>query len=56
MIQPMVVFPAEVNTEGNMLIVDGHGYSSSLRNAIPKSLPWKELNVDLVFECTGLLY
>ena len=45
-------FASEVSIEGNMLIVDGHGIQVlAIRD--PKSLPWKELNIDLVFECTG---
>ncbi|MGC1183109.1 type I glyceraldehyde-3-phosphate dehydrogenase [Legionella sp.] len=45
-------FPFEVATEGNMLIIDGHPIQiTAERN--PINLPWKELNIDLVFECTG---
>lgn len=45
-------FPFEVAAEGNMLIVDGHVIRiTSERN--PLNLPWKELNIDVVFECTG---
>ncbi|MFJ1269694.1 type I glyceraldehyde-3-phosphate dehydrogenase [Legionella lytica] len=45
-------FPCEVTTEGNMLIIDGHAIQiTAERN--PLELPWNELNIDLVFECTG---
>lgn len=45
-------FPAEVSIEGNMLIVDGHAIQiTAERN--PLNLPWKDLNIDVVFECTG---
>ncbi len=45
-------FNKEVSFEGTTLIVDGHPISViSERN--PACLPWKELNVDVVFECTG---
>ncbi len=45
-------FAKEVQSEGNLLIVDGHAIQiTSDRN--PLNLPWKDLNVDLVFECTG---
>lgn len=45
-------FNADVSVEGNNLIIDGHTIKvTAERN--PSHLPWKELNVDLVFECTG---
>ena len=39
--------------EGN-LVIAGHRLRT-LRNRNPAELPWKELGVDLVFECTGAL-
>ena len=45
-------FTPEVSTEGNMLIVDGHSIKV-IAERNPENLPWKELNIDLVFECTG---
>jgi glyceraldehyde 3-phosphate dehydrogenase len=45
-------FASDVSIEGNMLIVDGHGIQV-LAQRDPKNLPWKELNIDLVLECTG---
>lgn len=45
-------FASDVTIEGEMLIVDGHSIRvTSERN--PINLPWTDLNVDLVFECTG---
>jgi glyceraldehyde 3-phosphate dehydrogenase len=45
-------FGSEVLLEGNKLIIDGHPIVVTAdRN--PSNLPWKALNVDLVFECTG---
>lgn len=45
-------FGKEVTIEGDMLIVDGHPIRVT-SDRQPSNLPWKELNVDLVFECTG---
>lgn len=45
-------FASEVVVEGQKLIVDGHPiHVTAERN--PANLPWKELNIDLVLECTG---
>ena len=45
-------FDSVVQIEGNHLIVDGHRIVvTSERN--PSLLPWKALDIDLVFECTG---
>jgi glyceraldehyde 3-phosphate dehydrogenase len=45
-------FPAKVGVDGEYLVVNGdrirHVY-----NRDPAQLPWKELGVDLVLECTG---
>ena len=45
-------FGSEVVVEGNNLIVDGHPIRV-ISERDPQDLPWKELDVDLVFECTG---
>ncbi len=46
-------FPAEVNVSGNNLDVgQGPIKVTSIRN--PKDLPWKELDVDIAMECTGI--
>ncbi len=46
-------FPGTVDVEGDYLVVDGDRIKVlSIRN--PADLPWGELNVDVVLECTGL--
>lgn len=45
-------FAADVNVEGDMLIIDGHAIKI-IAERNPLNLPWKELNIDLVLECTG---
>lgn len=45
-------FPFSVAVEGNTMIVDGDVIAmSSERN--PADLPWGDLDVDVVYECTG---
>lgn len=45
-------FASTVAIDGQNLLIDGHPITiTSERN--PANLPWKELDVDLVFECTG---
>jgi glyceraldehyde 3-phosphate dehydrogenase len=45
-------FPGEIKTEGDVLIVNNKRIKIiSFKN--PEELPWKELGVDLVVECTG---
>ena len=47
-------FPGHVHVEGDMLDV-GLGYKiKALAERDPKKLPWKDLGVDLVMECTGI--
>jgi glyceraldehyde 3-phosphate dehydrogenase len=46
-------FPGEVKAEGDHLIVNGDKIRYvSVKD--PSQLPWKEMNVDVVLECTGL--
>jgi len=45
-------FASDVSVEGNMLVIDGHAIKI-LAERNPANLPWKELNIDLVLECTG---
>jgi glyceraldehyde 3-phosphate dehydrogenase len=46
-------FSGEVAVEGDCLVVNGDRIKvTAIRN--PAELPWKELGVDLVHECTGL--
>jgi glyceraldehyde 3-phosphate dehydrogenase len=42
-----------VAVDGGRLVVDGHPIRI-LKSAEPSTLPWKELGVDIVFECTGV--
>lgn len=46
-------FPAEVAVEGDNLVINGDKIRV-LAERDPKKLPWRDLNVDVVFECTGL--
>jgi len=46
-------FPGEVQVEGDALIVNGDRIRV-LAQRNPAELPWKELGVDVVLECTGL--
>lgn len=43
----------KVSFEGDQLVVDGKKFKV-LATKDPKELPWKELKVDIVLECTGL--
>ncbi|MFA5960974.1 MAG: type I glyceraldehyde-3-phosphate dehydrogenase [Tatlockia sp.] len=45
-------FGSVVQVEGDHLIVDGHPIRVTASRD-PLTLPWAELDVDLVFECTG---
>jgi glyceraldehyde 3-phosphate dehydrogenase len=45
-------FPGEVAVDGNDLIVNGDKIRV-VAERDPKKLPWRELNIDVVFECTG---
>ncbi|KTD17713.1 type I glyceraldehyde-3-phosphate dehydrogenase [Legionella jordanis] len=45
-------FSSRVEVENNHLVVDGHAIRV-IAERDPNALPWKELDVDLVFECTG---
>ncbi|MBL7481421.1 type I glyceraldehyde-3-phosphate dehydrogenase [Legionella bononiensis] len=45
-------FGSDVSIEGNMLVVDGHNIQV-IAERNPLNLPWNDLNVDIVFECTG---
>jgi glyceraldehyde 3-phosphate dehydrogenase len=46
-------YPKPVVVEGGDLVVAGRKVRT-LRSHDPLRLPWKELSVDLVFECTGM--
>lgn len=45
-------FASDVRVEGDKLLIDGHPIRV-IAERDPKALPWKELNVDIVLECTG---
>lgn len=46
-------FPGTVSVEGDYLVVNGDRIRVCAERD-PAKLPWKELNVDVVHECTGL--
>ncbi|WP_027910642.1 type I glyceraldehyde-3-phosphate dehydrogenase [Pseudomonas sp. URMO17WK12:I4] len=47
------IFDASVEVDGQNLLINGDRIAvSTIRN--PADLPWKDLDVDVVFECTGL--
>ncbi len=46
-------FPGEVSVDGDTLNV-GRGPIKVLAERDPKQLPWGEMGVDIVFECTGI--
>jgi glyceraldehyde 3-phosphate dehydrogenase len=45
-------FPGNVEVSGNDLVVNGDKIRV-VAERDPAKLPWKELNIDVVFECTG---
>src|SRR6516225_8152870 len=45
-------FPSQVSVDGDYLVVNGDKIRV-LANRNPTELPWGELNVDVVMECTG---
>lgn len=46
-------FPGEVSVQGDQLMVNGKGIRiTAVKN--PAELPWGEMNVDVVLECTGI--
>lgn len=46
-------FPGEITVSGTDMIVNGDKIRV-VAERDPKKLPWKELNIDVVLECTGL--
>lgn len=46
-------FSADVNVSGNDLVINGD-LIRVVAERDPTKLPWKELNIDVVLECTGL--
>lgn len=45
-------FPGEVTVSGKDLVINGDKIRV-VAERDPKNLPWKEMNIDLVLECTG---
>ena len=45
-------YERKVETESDKLLIDGEEYIS-LQEKKPDKLPWKDLDIDLVLECTG---
>lgn len=45
-------YPGKVSLDGNVMTVDGHKITF-LAEKDPADLPWKELGVQIVVECTG---
>jgi glyceraldehyde 3-phosphate dehydrogenase len=46
------VWPGKVSFAENAIVIDGHSYRVTAEKE-PTKLPWKELGVDVVIECTG---
>lgn len=46
-------FSSKIEVSGNKMIVDGHPIIITSERS-PTDLPWNELDIDVVFECTGL--
>jgi glyceraldehyde 3-phosphate dehydrogenase len=46
-------YDKNVNENGKDLIIDGKSYKV-LHEKDPADLPWKDMDIDLVFECTGV--
>lgn len=46
-------YEKSVDVDGSNLVVDGKSIQY-LSERDPAALPWKDLNIDIVFECTGL--
>jgi glyceraldehyde 3-phosphate dehydrogenase len=46
-------FPGKIKVAGNKLKADGQDVAV-LAEATPEKLPWRDLGVDIVMECTGI--
>ena len=46
-------FPGEVSVKGNRLVVNGHEIVLT-QERDPSKLPWKEHDIDVAMECTGI--
>jgi len=47
------VFPGDVSFDEDNLVLGGHTVKAFAKRG-PSELPWKELGIDIVLECTGL--
>jgi glyceraldehyde 3-phosphate dehydrogenase len=47
------IFAADVSVEDGDLVINGH-HVKVFAERDPAALPWAELGVDVVYECTGL--
>ncbi len=47
------VYPGTVEVKGDDLVIDGHAMKA-LEEKDPSKLPWQDLGVDIVMECTGI--
>ena len=47
-------YPGTVEVRDDKLVIDGHEIQVLQRAVEPKELPWRDLNVDLVIEATGV--
>jgi glyceraldehyde 3-phosphate dehydrogenase len=47
-------FPGKIKVEGSKLKADGQDVAV-LAEATPEKLPWRDLGIDIVMECTGVL-
>jgi glyceraldehyde 3-phosphate dehydrogenase len=47
-------FPGEVTVKGDTIILGGNNPIKVTAERDPAKLPWKELGVDIAFECTGI--
>jgi glyceraldehyde 3-phosphate dehydrogenase len=45
-------FPAEIKADGYSLLINNKKITA-LKNPDPETLPWKNLNIDVVLECSG---
>jgi glyceraldehyde 3-phosphate dehydrogenase len=46
-------YPGSISTEGNSMTVDGHKIQVFAERD-PKNLPWGDLGIDVLMECTGI--
>ena len=47
-------FDGEIRLEDNEMIINNNHPIKMLNKSNPNQLPWKALNIDIVFECTGI--